>query len=351
MGGASRYVCELAQALNASYDVLVAAGGAGELFDRCSASNIRTVTIPHLERDIGLVREVKVFLFLLSLFNKEKPDIVHLNSPKAGGLGALAARLVGIKKIIYTAHGWAFYEERPWWAQSLIRAFSCLTVHLATKTIAVSEKDARAFAREPFMKNKVVRVPIGVTQRSVVTREAARNALGIAHDVFVVGAIGELHRNKGYTYLIEAAREVPDTTFVILGDGEERKNLETLIAKNNLHDRVILKGYVPNATDYLAAFDLFALPSTKEGLPYVLLEAGMQGLPVVASNVGGIPDVIGHDKTGLLVPAKDPAALAAAIKRLQASPSLASTLSSALQSKVSHDFSFSHMIQQTTALY
>lgn len=168
---------------------------------------------------------------------------------------------------------------------------------------------------------------------------------------FIVGTIGELHKNKGYEYLIGAAREVQNATFVIIGEGEERKKLEALIEKNDLKNRVFLLGYIPDATDYLNAFDIFVLPSLKEGLPYVILEAGLQGLPVVASSVGGIPDFIEHEKTGLLVPAKDANALTTVIHLLIENETLRRSLGPTLREKTKTRFSFRFMLERTISLY
>lgn len=352
LGGASRSVRELAEACSNMMDVAVAAGGNGVLFEALNRKGTRTIPIPTLTRDISLLQEIKTLLYFVTLFKTEKPDVVHLHSPKAGGLGALAARMVGVKKIIYTAHGWAFFEDRPWFQRVLIRAFSYAIVLLSHTTIAVSKKDSRAFDGWPLTKNKLVYIPNGVALPSPARpRAEARAALDFPQDAFIIGTIAELHKNKGLSYLIEAAEKVPNATFVVVGEGEERKRLMLGIAAHHLEDRFILKGYVPDAHLYIRAFDVFVLPSVKEGLPYVLLEAGATEVPVVATTIGGIPDLIEHEKTGLLVPPKTPQALAEAVERLRSDAGLRSSLSSSLKQKIEREFSFDVMIQKTTTLY
>lgn len=355
MGGASRYVFELAQALKNSHNVVVAAGGAGELFRQCENAGIRTIPIPNLKRDIAILNECRVFFFLLSLFRKEKPDIVHLNSPKAGGLGALAAHLAGVSQIIYTAHGWTFFEDRPFYQRALIKLFSYATVLLATTTIAVSKKDAGVFAHWLLARRKVVYIPNGVRGGTHGSRDAMREKLKaygvpLTHP-FVFGTIAELHKNKGLSYLIEAIRGVQDAMLIIIGEGEERRRLTLAIGAYKLRHRVVLAGHISDAAELIPAFDAFVLPSVKEGLPYVMLEAGIRGVPTVATNVGGIPDVIEDEKTGLLVPPKDPSALAAALKRLINDEHLRYRLGTALKQKVERDFSLDLMLEKTVLIY
>ncbi len=351
LGGASRAVRELAEAVASTADVTVAAGGSGELFEALKKNNIRTISIPDLARDISLVKEIRSFLFFVKLFKTEAPDVVHLHSPKAGGLGALVARIVGVKKIIYTAHGWAFFEDRPWWQKILIRLFSYVTVLLSTTTIAVSKKDAMAFNGWPFTKNKIVHISNGVSVSTSLSCGKAREKLGLKADAFVVGTIAELHKNKGLSHLIEAAEKVPNAIFVIIGEGEERKRLQLAIAAHRLENRITLTGYIPEAHALIPAFDIFVLPSVKEGLPYVLLEAGARGTPVVATSVGGIPEIIEHEKTGCLVEPKNPAALAGALTRFIEDESLRTQLGTALKQKIQQNFSLETTIQKTRALY
>ncbi len=352
LGGASRSVRELAEAFLGTMDVAVAAGGDGELFAVLHHKGIKTISIPSLKRNLSFIKEVKTFFYFLHLLKTERPDIVHLHSPKAGGLGALAARVVGIKKIIYTAHGWAFFEDRPWYQKIVIRLFSYITVLLCTKTIAVSKKDANAFANWPFTKNKIIHIPNGVALPSpALPRTEAREALNLPEDAFIVGTIAELHKNKGLSHLIEAAEKVSGATFMVIGEGEERKRLMLAIAAHHLEDRFILMGYIPDAHTFIRAFDVFVLPSVKEGLPYVLLEAGAAEVPVVATNIGGIPDLIENEKTGLLVPSKNVTALAEALGRLQSDASLRISLASALKQKIEREFSLDLMVQETITVY
>jgi len=353
-GGAGRYVRDLAVAAQNTHAVSVIAGGEGPLFSELKKEGVHTLSISGLERNINLFKEVSAFFSLLTLFMREHPDTVHLNSPKAGGLGALAARVAGVPTIVYTAHGWAFYEDRSVVQRSIIKFFSWLIVLLSTKIIAVSKKDAHAFDGWMFVDNKIRYIPNGIAIETLKTKKDAQDELsshGVSLEQPLIGTISELHKNKGIEYLIEAATEIPEATFIVIGEGEERKRLMLAIAAHKLENRFKLIGEIPQAAQLLPAFDIFVLPSTKEGLPYVLLEAGTASLPVVTTRIGGIPDIIEHEKNGLLIDSKDSHALARALRTLYTNPELAKKFSEALKKTVSENFNKNAMVQKTLALY
>ncbi len=355
-GGAQHYVYDLARELpRAEFEAVVACGGAGTLVEKLIEAGVRTILLPSLARDISLLRDVQSFFALWKLFLVERPDVVHLNSAKASGLGGLAARLAFVPRIIFTAHGWAFNEDRSLLSRTAIKIFSWLTVILTHKTIAVSEAVRDDTQNWPFITGKVATVHNGTEGVGRLSREDARKVLGLPFDVFIVGTIAELHPNKGLPYAIEAIAKLsqkhPDVYYAILGDGEEKARLNALLEAQGLRGRVFLHGFVKDASHYLKAFDCFVLPSVKEGLPYVILEAGLAELPTIATSVGGIPEVIEDQKTGLLVPAKNADALADAINKLITSPALRTSLGTSLHEKVLHDFSLNNMTANTLKLY
>lgn len=290
-GGAQRYVYDLTTELpNAEFEVSVAFGQFGPLAEKLREDGVATYPILSLQRDVSFVADIKSFFELLRLFKKESPDIVHLNSSKAGGIGALAARLAGIHKIIFTAHGWPFWENRNPIARALIYFFSWITAILSHTVITISDYDLRVAQNMPFVGNKAVRIYNGIDQHMMFgSGEKIRYAF--PPGVIITGTIGELNRNKNQQALIEQAKNNPDMFVAIVGEGEERRMLEEKIKKYNLGDRVKLFGFIP-ASEVLRGFDVFALPSIKEGLPYVLLEAKTAGLPIIANRVGGVGEIL-----------------------------------------------------------
>ena len=300
-GGAQRYVFDLATHLpKEEFEVAVAFGGDGSkdgkkglLALKLQEAGIRTIFIQSFMRDISLIQELRAFRELRQIFKIEKPDVVHLNSSKAGGIGALAARMAGAKTIIFTAHGWPFLENRNILARGVIYLLSWLTALLATKVIVVSNYDLATTKRMPFVEHKVVRIYNGIDLNFPLHLQSGnyvRDFFPVG--VHITGTIGELNKNKNQIVLIEEAKNDPNMYVAIGGAGENRLFLQKKIEEYKLDKRVILFGFVEPLM-VLKGFDRFALPSLKEGLPYVLLEAKAVGLPIVADRtVGGIAEII-----------------------------------------------------------
>ncbi|MBU2460967.1 glycosyltransferase, partial [Patescibacteria group bacterium] len=316
-GGAGRHVYDLAINLpQEDFDVVIVLGKDGELKNKLESQHIRVITIHSLQRDISIIREIKTFWQLIKILRQEKPDILHSHSSKAGGLGAFAGRIMRVPKIIFTAHGWAFNEERNFFSRLAIYFFHWLTIIFSHTTIAVSHHTKeQAVIKMPFIKNKIVVVHNGIAPILFKDRNLARDEIFANHKpknidphALWIGTISELHKNKGLDYIIRAigqllrtnTEKLPSFIFVIIGSGEEKENLEKLIIKEKLQDIVFLVGYKKNASLLLKAFDIFTLTSRTEAFPYALLEAGLAGLPVIASDVGGIPEILIKD-SGILV--------------------------------------------------
>lgn len=361
-GGAQKYVYDLATNLPKDrFDVVVALGGSGILTQKLQKQNIRVIPILSLMRDVHVTNDLSAFFELQSIFRSEKPDIVHLNSTKAGGVGALAARLARVPKIIFTAHGWAFNEERPEWQRLIIKFFSWIMVVLSHETIAISDAVKNDAKNWPFVSDKISVIKNGINEPGFFSRSEARTfikskmSVEIPENAFIIGTIAELHKSKGLQYAVEAfAKLIPDNPllyYVILGGGEEKERLESLVELHKLQGHVFLLGFVDDAARFLPAFDVFLLPSVTEGLALVLLETGFAKLPAIASRVGGIPEVIENEKTGLLVPPRNPDAIASAIMKLFKSQPIRSALGAALHEKTLRDFSFTRVMTETTDLY
>ncbi len=361
-GGAQKYVFDLATSLpKNTFEVVVVLGGAGPLTSKLTEQGVRIITLASLERNINPLKDFKSFIEFWKIFRTEKPDVVHLNSAKASGLGALAGRLASVPKIIFTAHGWAFNEERSFPSRIVIKFLSWITILLSHKTIAVSDAVKNNTKNWPFIDKKVVVIKNGIKEPVFLSRERARVELikqtgqEIHNDAFIIGTIAELHKNKGLSYAVlafsEIAQKNPPLYYFILGDGEEGPALQKLINQHQLENRVFLLGFVDNAAVFLPTFDMFLLPSITEGLALVLLEAGLASLPVIATNVGGIPEIIEHDKTGILVHARDPNEMASAVQKLIASPSSRTTFGEALHEKCLAEFSHDRTLAETIGVY
>ncbi|MEK7610685.1 MAG: glycosyltransferase [Patescibacteria group bacterium] len=361
-GGAQRYVYDLATNLPTNrWRPLVVHGRGEELPAKLTSAGMETLRLDSLNRDINFLAEIITFFRLIKLFRTRRPAVLHLNSPKASGLGALAGRLTGVPRIIYTAHGWTFNEARGPLARTLIRFFSWLTVLLAHQTIVIAESERLAAPRFLIRPGKIKLIRHGLTAPDYLPATVAREKImslvptlrELEPNAAWLGMIAELHRNKGLAYAIQTIKQLgnKNLALVIVGEGEERSTLSNLIERLGLGKKIFLLGQQAGAAELLLAFDLFLLTSIKEGLPYVVLEAGLAGRPVVATAVGGLRDIIEPMKTGLLVKPKRPDEIARAITFLLDHPNEAEQMGQTLKSKVEKDFSTSRMLAETINLY
>ncbi len=186
-------------------------------------------------------------------------------------------------------------------------------------------------------------------------REKKRRELSIPPSAKVVGMVARLEAAKGHVYLLEAAREVlrvePDALFVLVGRGHLREELEAVAARLGIGDHVVFTGFREDMLEIMATFDIFTLPSLWEGLGIVLLEAMAFRLPIVASRVGGITDVVVEGETGLLVPPRDPAALAAALVELLRDGEKRKAMGEKGYRRVAEEFRDETMNEEMLALY
>lgn len=360
-GGAQRYVYELATNLPSEhYEVVVAFGGSGPLKEKLAAADIRTCTVQNFQRNISILKELRAFFELRKLLNEERPDIIHLNSSKAVAMGALVGRLCRIPHIVSTIHGWPFLEQRSFLWRSIAWLGSWISALLSHHVILVSKHDAEQ--RMPFIDRRCTVIHTALPPIEFKPRAAARNELFDTktqntheHDLWV-GTIGELTPNKNLKTAIDAVRTFNETHeqkifYTIISDGELRDQLATYIRTHDASHWINLAGYIDNARTYLPAFDIFLLPSLKEGLPYAILEAGAAGVPVVASRVGGIPEVIEHDVSGTLIDPHDHTTITRALHTLARSPALRAAYAERLEHTVTEKFSLEHMLEATEAVY
>lgn len=358
-GGAQRYVYDLATTLpREEFEIIVACGGNGALVTRLNEAGVRIIPIASFARDISITKDVWAFFELLRMFRAERPDVVHLNSSKAGGIGALAARLAGVKHCIFTVHGWAFNEPRSTFTRTLIWLAHWATALLCHTVIIISRRDLIQGTAMPLVAHKMMLIHNGIPPTKTLPREDAQQAIFgkvLPEGALAVGTIAELHPNKGLAYGLEALRSLVDSgtpvAWGIIGSGELDTTLREKTAVLDLQDHVFFAGGRDNAAQYLSAFDAFLLPSLKEGLPYVLLEAAMARLPIVATTVGGIPEIIADGTSGMLVPPRDPEHIVTALKVLARNKTLRSTAGDHAHETISQKFSFQDMLAKTKFLY
>lgn len=326
-GGAQKYVFDLATNLpRDQFEPIVAGGEGGIMADKIKLDGLPYFEIKNFQRDINFLKEIFAFFEILKILFKTKPDIVHVSSSKAGGVTGVALFFYKLFAIshsllaIFTVHGWAFLENRQKWQIWLIKLASKLTCLFYDKIICVSHNDYNeAIKNKIATAKKMTMIHNGINPNDYNFQERTEKK-------FLIGTIGESTKNKGHKYLIEAEKYFPALKFNIVSN-------------------------MPNAVRYLKNFDIFILPSLKEGLPYAILEAGLAELPVIASDVGGISEIIENGKEGLLVPPANAEELANAIKKLIGNKALRENMAKNLREKILREFTLEKMIANTTSLY
>lgn len=321
-GGATRYVYDIATNLPDRFEPVVVAGpdGGGALLKDAEEAGVRTRVLRHLRRSINPCHDIAAIGELRELFAHERPGIIHLNSSKAGILGAIAS---GHKhRVVYTAHGWIFKEKLPRHKHLIYSQAEKLTSRFHNRIIVLSEGDMYAGCELGIPANKLVMIRNGIREHMYLERADARRELSeiIGFDCTnskILLVLALFFATKGLEYLVEAIPQLKSSSVtIILGDGILRSQLEQQIAKRGLNGCVFLPGWVPQASRLLKGADVYVLPSVKEGLPFAVLEAMQAQVPIVATRVGGVPEVLDH----ILVDPCDPAALAHAIDLQLAHP-------------------------------
>ncbi len=363
-GGAAKYVYDLANNFSNNFEVMVAAGGQRQLAQKIKGANIPYFEIKGFQKSVNIFKDILAGWDVFRLLLNTKPRIVHVNSSKAGGIVGLAGFFYKIISrrpfsLVFTVHGWAFNEERTKYQLFLIRFFSKITSLFYDKIICVSEYDRlMALRHKTAPANKLTTIYNGIDSKktSFLPRDKAQKKLIGKRCYLVVGTIAEWTKNKGIIYLLEAATQIKQSkkeiNFVLIGSGEnpDKEKIKKYIKEKQLKNIHLIE-WTYNAASYITAFDIFVLPSLKEGLPYTILEAMAGGAPVVASQVGGIPEIITNNKSGLLTEPKNSQQLAEKINYLLNNPKKGRQLTKNAKQKLEKEFSLETMINKTKHIY
>lgn len=369
-GGAQKYVYDLATSLPPDKFEAVVACGEGEALPKLlEEKSIRVIRINKLVREISVFNEFKVCGDLINLIRSEKPDVIHLNSSKIGGIGAVAGRLSSWlekdyrPKIIFTSHGWGFYEKHR---SFLMRLFyypsHWLTIILCDETVAVSEKTKNDIDCLPFISGKIKVIYNGIEKFEVLPTEEARKILGEnlsnapEQAKTILFSLSELHHNKGIDIALKAISLLPDDKkeniiYCVAGDGEEKERLDKLANDLGINKIVRFLGFVKDGKKLLLGADIFLFPSRTENLPFAILEAGLVGLPIITTCAGGIPEIIRDMQNGIMVHRENSKETAEAILYLLDHKDKQEEFGEEIKKTVSNFFSLGKMLGETIQLY
>lgn len=320
----------------------------------------RLITMPQLQRAIRPWKELWTLFRLYRLMRRLRPDIVHTHLAKAGALGRAAAWLARVPVIVHTYHG---HVLRGYFPPGKARVFIRIERWLArvtTRLIAVSHSVRSELVELGIGRvDQYVVVPLGLELRRYLAcerlRGELRRELGIKDEDPVIGTVARLVPIKRHQDFLEAAANVlteePNVRFLIVGDGEERGMLERMAQQRGVHGSVHFLGWRQDLDRIYADCDVVALSSANEGSPVSLIESMASARPVVATRVGGVPDVVEHGTTGLLVPAENPRELASAMLALIRDPDRRTQMGWAARTRVQDAYDAERLLRDLGQLY
>jgi glycosyltransferase involved in cell wall biosynthesis len=342
-------------------------GSEGDCFEDARRHGVPVHIIPSLVRDISPVKDLKALLNMIDILRRTRVDIVHTHTSKAGVLGRFAAAISGIRAVVHSPHGHIFGKDanipgvtgrplRKAFFYFLERAAAPQARKIVTLT-ARNRNDHIALGLASPSKLSVLHnaVDVDCFEAAKPKRDAMRAELGYEPDDCVIGIIGRLTSEKGHKSLLEAfctvSKKMPKVRLLVVGGGPLRGELERAARELELDDCVRFLGVREDVPELMSASDIVALASTYEGLGIVLLEAMALGKPVVATRVGGVPEIVVGGETGLLVGPNDPQAMADAIERLARDENMCARMGNAGKKRVQESFTMPIMLKRLEKLY
>lgn len=349
IGGAQKYVNELAGQLDKNkFQLKILTGGKNGV--RFLSNAVRPYFL--------FINDLLAIAELFFVFRRENPDIVHLNSSKAGVVGAIAAKLAGVPKAVFTAHGWVFNPDNKLnWLQRYFYILSHkIAAYFQDAVISVSNYDGQlAHKHRIAAPEKLSVIYNGIGHINFFGKTEARKVLKkiigepVDEKSIWIGSVGRLVAEKDYETFIEAAAQVPNAQFFIIGSGYELPKLKDKIKKLGIENRFFIIEALAPAAPYFKAFDIFLLTSIKEGLPYTMLEAMAADVPLIVTRVGGMPEIV-KDR-GLVMPPGEPDEIARAINYYLGKPEEAEKFAFAAKKFLEENLTLSRMVKETEKIY
>lgn len=359
LGGAQKHLLSLITNLEKSkYNIFLFTAKEGLLLnDALSIAGLSIKTSANLERPINFFRDFLALFEIYNFIKKYNIDIVHTHSSKAGIIGRLAAKLTKAKIIIHTVHGWPFNDYQSFPSRTFFLCLERFVAQFTDALIVVSYSDREKGLRNHIgNKNKylLIRYGINLNEFSANDRDI-KEELGLDKDDLVVGMIACFKPQKSPRDFIKLAylvnKAIRDVKFILIGDGVLRKDIERLILKLKLQKQVSLLGWRNDIPAILSALDIFVLTSLWEGLPITVLEAIASFKPVLATDTGGISEIIQEGNTGFLVPPGDMNNMAEKLKMLLGDENLRRRIAQKAKNSLNSDFTIEHMAGNTQDLY
>jgi len=360
LGGAQKQLLDCIRQLDQEkFKVFLFTAQEGLLLnDAAAIDGLTIVRSAFLERPIHPLNDLRALSEIGSFIKKNYIDIVHTHSSKAGIIGRWAGRRAGVKIILHTVHGWSFNAFQQALQRKIFICMERISARFSSKIIVVSEHD-----KNEGLANRVgnaghyrlIRYGIDLEEFSHPDPAPIKKELGILDNDPVVVMIGCLKPQKAPADFIKVAllvrKDLPQAKFVLVGDGALRPHIERLIKKHRLQDAVILAGWRRDIPQVLAAADVVVLTSLWEGLPIAVLEAMASGKPVVATDTGGLKEVLIDGRTGFLVPPHDVVLMSRKVVSLLKDVSLRKGMGCNARDTLGAEYMISSMARKVQALY
>lgn len=320
----------------------------------------KVIYVKQLQREINPLTDLVALVRLYRIFRQENFDIVHTHTAKTGILGRMAARLAGVPKVVHLSHGHNFYGYFGSLGSRLVIMLERFMARFTDKFIVLTELEKNDLSvYKVTQPAKVVVINSGLElnkyQNVNINKAGKKKELQLEENELVVGMISRLEPIKGPEYLVEAAKSVianmSGIKFLIVGEGSLKAKLTGRCRELGMADKFVFTGWREDIPEILSLLDILVLPSLNEAVGRVLIEAGAAGIPVVATKVGGIPEIIKDQETGLLVPPQDIDSLTKAIIFLAENKERRKSLGEAARKWIDEKFSADNMVANITNLY
>lgn len=364
VGGPAIHAGLLTQRLDADrFETLLVSGregpGEGSMLELGRLDGLQPRFVASLGRSISPVADLRALLEVIAIVRAYRPDVVHTHLAKAGFIGRVAARMCGVRAVVHTYHGNVFSGYFDRWQTALYLWIERALARISTRLVAITPRQRDELLTLGIAPaRKIVEIHLGLDLddfRIPIDRLSARAALGLHAEGPIVGLVARLVPIKDVTTFLRAVaalrERVPGVRAVVVGDGEERGALEELATKVGLTHTCRFLGWRADMPNVYAALDVLALSSRNEGSPVSVIEAMAAGRPVVATRVGGVPDVVRDGVDGYLVSPADPAAMADALARLLTDEALRVEMGGAARAAVYPRFDASRLLGDVERLY
>jgi len=345
--------------LKHKYQMEMACAPGGPLVDLAEEHGIPVRPIKNFVSEVAPFKDLHALWQVYRLLHKGKYDLIHTHNSKGGFIGRLAAMLAGGIPVIHGVHGYAFHKNEPWLRRTLFFLLEFFARNWSARVICISQPLVDLWVKQRLTSpEKIRKIYSGIDVQEFKQfdkRDVVRQELGLQPDAIAIGQVSKLWEGKGHIDIIAACPDIvkalPGAKVFFIGDGPIRNKLENIVLKKGLQDRIIFLGHRDDVAEVTSALDIAILASYYEGMGRVILEAMAVGLPVVATRVGGIVDLVVDQQTGLLVDPHSPEQLTENIIRLAQDPALRKRMGDAGRRRVDNKFSVDTMIAQIDSVY